>query len=77
MSEEPSDLYECPRCGPVRVLDRDLILIEKLIPGSDQVESWDDRGLGFRCPSCGVAWWKDLYDMRDHWRREPTGLRPN
>ena len=32
------------------------------------------RRAGFRCPRCGVGWWKDLYDMQDHWRRYPTGL---
>jgi hypothetical protein len=29
----------------------------------DAVEGWE-QGLGFRCPICGVPWWKVVYDMR-------------
>ena len=72
MDEETSP-YRCPNCGVVEVPDRDLIM--ELIPGTEELEGWDDRGLGFRCPNCGVRWWKDLYDMRDHMRRTPTGFR--
>ena len=66
-------LLRCPTCGKVRVPDGDVI--ESLVPGSKEIEPFS-RGVGFRCPVCGVGWWKDLYDMRDHWRRYPTGLRP-
>jgi predicted RNA-binding Zn-ribbon protein involved in translation (DUF1610 family) len=69
---EDTDVYSCPRCGNVEVPDRDLIL--SLIPGTDELQGWEN-GWGFRCPRCGTAWWKDVYDCRDHWRRYPTGYR--
>jgi predicted RNA-binding Zn-ribbon protein involved in translation (DUF1610 family) len=68
-----TSLMECPSCGKVEVPDRDVL--EELIPGSEELVELN-RGVGFRCPRCGIAWWKDVYDYRDHWRRYPIGLRP-
>jgi hypothetical protein len=41
MSEDTS-LVECPACGRVEVPDRGVI--ESLIPGTDDLQEWEDRG---------------------------------
>ena len=70
---EDTAKYMCPRCGVVEIPDRDVF--SEIIPGTDEVPGWE-HGVGFHCPSCGTRWYKVTYDVMDHWRREPTGLRP-
>lgn len=52
--------YDCPRCGKVRVPDRDTFFSP--IPRVEDLPEFV-AGVGVRCPECGHRIWKD----NDHW----------